>query len=130
APRGTEEPSAREIFEPLIAAITNRIDAVQAKPQASLPPPSREITGIQWAPKETIRRAAQGSDNWPLTWADDDALYGAFGDGNGFEPFTQEKLSLGLVRIEGGPENFHGVNIRTPSLETRGDGSKGKKASG
>jgi len=129
-PRGTEEPFAREIFEPLIAAITNQADHVQAKPEAALLPTSRAITGVQWAPKETIRRAAQGSDNWPLTWADDDALYGAFGDGNGFEPFTPEKLSLGLARIDVGPENFRGVNIHAPSLETRGDGSKGKKASG
>src|SRR5256885_11787883 len=39
-------------------------------------------------------------DNWPITWADDNTLYGAFGDGRGFEPFTPEKLSLGFSRIE------------------------------
>jgi len=26
------------------------------------------IKEVRWAPVETIRRAAQGSDNWPLTW--------------------------------------------------------------
>lgn len=85
---------------------------------------------LSWAPADTIVRRAKGSDNWPLTWGDDDALYGAYGDGNGFEPFTREKLSLGLARIEGGPEAFRGENLRSPTAEARGDGPKGRKASG
>jgi hypothetical protein len=83
-----------------------------------------------WALPETIRRAAQGSDNWPLTWGDDDAMYGAYGDGNGFEPRTPEKLSMGFARITGGPGDFQATNIRSSTGETRGDGPKGKKASG
>ena len=83
-------------------------------------PRSSFIKEIRWAPVETIRRAARGSDNWPLTWADDDALYGAYGDGNGFEPFTAEKLSMGFARITGGPVRLrrdesslaHGRNAR------------------
>ena len=93
-------------------------------------PRSLFIKEIRWAPTNTILRAARGSDNWPLTWADDGALYGAYGDGNGFQPFTKEKLSMGLARIEGTAEAFRGVNVRAPSLETFGDGAKGKKASG
>jgi 6-phosphogluconate dehydrogenase (decarboxylating) len=58
---------------------------------------------------DDIRRAAQGSDNWPLAWADDDALYGAYGDGNGFKPFLKEKLSMGFAKITGGPTDFTGV---------------------
>ena len=104
------------------------VAAAVNEPQSLKPGPL--IKEIRWSPVQTIRRAARGSDNWPLTWADDDVLYGAFGDGNGFAPFTPEKLSLGLTRIDGGPEDFRGENIRAPSLETRGDGSKGKKASG
>lgn len=88
------------------------------------------IQSVRWAPKETIVRRALGSDNWPLTWANDDAIYGAFGDGNGFEPFTREKLSLGLARIVGGPTDFRGENLSAPSLEARGGGSRGRKASG
>jgi CubicO group peptidase (beta-lactamase class C family) len=135
---------ARILFEPLIEAVTGKagggsqraeIDrpsqSVIRNPQSPIAPPrSAFIKEIRWAPANTIRRAAKGSDNWPLTWADDNALYGAYGDGNGFEPFDKEKLSLGLVRIHGMPENFRGENLRALSLRTTGDGARGRKASG
>ncbi len=97
------------------------------------PPPYRPspiITGIEWAPPNAIVRAARGSDNWPLTWADDGDLYGAYGDGNGFEPFVERKLSLGLARITGGPDSYVGFNVRSPDMELLGDGAQGRKASG
>jgi hypothetical protein len=47
-------------------------------------PSSPLIAGIEWAPLETIVRRAKGSDNFPLTWSDDDALYTTFGDGWGY----------------------------------------------
>jgi hypothetical protein len=75
-------------------------------------------------------RLAKGSDNWPMTWADDDALYTAYGDGNGFEPFTKAKLSLGVAKVLGAPPDIRGVNIRSPSAEALGDGKQGRKASG
>lgn len=117
------------LFEPLVAAVTG---PGAGPPASGSPPypPSPVIRDITWAPAATIRRAAQGSDNWPLTWGDDDALYGAYGDGHGFEPPTPEKLSLGLARIAGGPASFRGTNIRSATGETRGDGARGKKASG
>jgi len=144
---------ARILFEPLIEAVTNSLrssrgdEAHSGKAQrpslnsefdqslltsaaTSALPRSSLIQEIRWAPTNTIRRAARGSDNWPLTWAEDGALYGAYGDGNGFEPFTKQKLSLGFARITGGPEDFRGENILAPSLERLGDGSKGLKASG
>jgi hypothetical protein len=93
-------------------------------------PPSRVITGIEWATKDSIVRKAKGSDNWPLTWAYDDHLYTAYGDGNGFEPFTPEKLGLGIARIEGTADKFTGANIRAATIENRGQGKDGKKASG
>jgi hypothetical protein len=107
------------LFEPVVAALA---PALRSR--------SPVIRDIVWDPPETIRRAAQGSDNWPLTWGDDDALYGAYGDGNGFEPRTPEKLSMGFARITGPPDAFKGVNIRTTTGETRGDGRNGRKASG
>jgi hypothetical protein len=79
---------------------------------------------------ESIVRKAKGSDNWPLTWADDGHQYTAYGDGNGFEPFVPEKLGLGIARVEGGPADFTGVNIRAPTAENRASGKDGKKASG
>lgn len=93
-------------------------------------PPSPVIKEVLWAPPETILRRAKGSDNWPLTWADDDWLYTAYGDGNGFEPRLQEKLSLGLARVRGVPPELVAENLRAPSLEQTGDGARGKKASG
>lgn len=124
---------AKLLFEPLMAAITATKPAVsQTKRQIpSAPyPASPKITGIEWAPVESIIRQARGSDNWPLTWGDDDAMYGAYGDGNGFVPFTEKKLSLGMVRITGEPAGFQGVNLRSPTAEQRGDGAHGRKASG
>jgi CubicO group peptidase (beta-lactamase class C family) len=93
-------------------------------------PPSAVIPGLTWAPVSTIVRRAHDSDNWPLTWADDDHLYTAYGDGTGFAPKVPEKLSLGLARIEGGPDDFQGINIRSPTCEQKGNGKTGLKASG
>jgi CubicO group peptidase (beta-lactamase class C family) len=116
------------LFEPLVAAVTTSPTKDRDEP---LPyPRSAVIDRLEWAPTETIRRDAPGSDNWPLTWGDDDGLYGAYGDGQGFLPFVPEKLSMGFARIAGSAEAFAGTNIRSPSGETRGDGQKGKKASG
>jgi hypothetical protein len=108
---------------------------VMARGQAPGPltapyPPSPVIRRVHWAPKETIIRRAHDSDNWPMTWADDDALYTAYGDGEGFEPFLREKLSMGFARVNGPATAFTGENIRAPSLEQRGDGKRGRKASG
>lgn len=93
-------------------------------------PSSPVITGLRWAPKDTIIRKAKGCDNWPITWADDDQLYTAYGDGNGFPPRVPRKLSLGFARVTGGPGDFVGINIRSPTGEAVGDGPRGKKASG
>lgn len=124
APTATSGPTASGV--PVAAVAPGATRAPSAAPY----PPSPVIGGLTWAPAATIRRAARGSDTWPLTWGDDDALYGAFGDGNGFEPGTPEKLSMGFAKISGGPADFSGANIRSPSGETRGDGAKGRKASG
>jgi len=113
------------LFEPIVDAITD------SPKQCVAPyPPSKAITGLTWAPKETIIRKAKGSDNWPLTWADDDHQYTAYGDGNGFEPFVPKKLGLGFARVEGEPTRFEGVNLLAPTGEQFGDGAKSKKASG
>jgi CubicO group peptidase (beta-lactamase class C family) len=105
--------------------------ALVAKAAVDPYPHSPVIAGLSWAPAATIVRQARDSDNWPMTWADDGHLYTAYGDGTGFVPKVPEKLSLGLARIEGGPEDFHGLNLRSPTGEQpKGDGPAGRKASG
>jgi hypothetical protein len=101
-----------------------------AEPASPPCPPSPAIAQLTWAPKETIRRFAPGSDNFPLTWADDDALYTTFGDGRGFQPLLPTKLSLGFARITGSPDNFTAANVRSPTGEQLGDGRRGPKGWG
>jgi CubicO group peptidase (beta-lactamase class C family) len=113
------------LFEPVLDAITGG-ERSEGPPY----PPSKAIAGITWAPKEAILRKARGSDNWPLTWADDDHQYTAYGDGWGFEPFVPKKLGMGFARVEGDPPGFQGVNILSPTGEQSGDGARAKKASG
>jgi CubicO group peptidase (beta-lactamase class C family) len=119
---GFEAGLDRHAIAPVLRAI--------AKGRTPPYPPSPLIRGVRWDPKESIRRAARGSDTWPLTWADDDALYTAFGDGQGFEPYVPDKLSLGFARVVGGPDDFQGINIRSADGERKGDGASGEKASG
>lgn len=92
--------------------------------------PSGTIGSVEFAPLRSVSCRAQGSDNWPTTWGDDGALYTAWGDGWGFEPRTEKKLSLGIARIAGGPMDYEATNIRAPTIERTGDGASGPKASG
>jgi Domain of unknown function (DUF4185) len=93
-------------------------------------PHSRVIKQIAWLPPSSIIRMAKGSDNWPMTWGDDDNLYTAYGDGWGFEPKAFNKLSLGFAKIAGPVNSFSGTNIRSLTGEQTGGGASGKKASG
>lgn len=121
----------KAFLQPIVAAAAAKPATKPTVSRANTPyPPSAVIKGIEWAPAGEIVRFAKGSDNWPSTWADDDALYTAYGDGNGFEPFVKEKLSLGLAKITGSPLEIHGVNLRSETAEARGDGKHGRKASG
>jgi CubicO group peptidase (beta-lactamase class C family) len=111
------------LFDPVIKA-------VRRGDQAAPYPPSRIIRGVTWAPASQIVRKAEGSDNWPATWAADDNLYTAYGDGWGFEPRVERKLSLGFAKVGGDPANPVGVNIRSKTGERTGEGRNGEKASG
>ena len=94
------------------------------------PPYPKSSLSVEFAPVETLIRKAHGSDNWPVTWADDDEVYCAYGDGNGFLPYTDIKLSLGLAKVSGNPPSLEGVNIRSVTGEKVGQGRYGEKASG
>ena len=116
-------------IEPFLSPIAQSVKDRGKWPDAPYPA-SEVIKDVEWAPVDTIVRGAEGSDNWPITWADDDSQYAAYGDGWGFEPKSDRKLSLGLARIAGGPENFKGVNICSETVERAGDDKAGPKASG
>ncbi len=93
-------------------------------------PSSSLIDSISFEPASGIEIAAVDCDNWPITWADDGAMYTAWGDGWGFRHEIEKKLSNGLARIDGGPEDWTGTDIRSESGETVGQGAHGTKASG
>lgn len=94
------------------------------------PPYPESDLSVDFDPESNVVRLASGSDNWPSTWANDDNLYTAYGDGNGFSPGTDIKLSLGLAKVSGYPPLVHGNNLRSPSGERVGQGKFGEKASG
>jgi hypothetical protein len=105
-------------------------------------PLSQLITRWTWDPLEGITRSGlgpvvvedpgrrDGSDNWPLTWADDGALYVTYGDGYGFRPYLKEKLGLGFGRVTGEARSFLTENIRSETGENSAFGREGRKGSG
>lgn len=79
-------------------------------PGKSMSSPDNVITGVTFYEK-THRRLALGSDNWPLTWSDDDHQYAMWGDGGGFGGSDAKgRASFGVARIEGDHDNYRGVN--------------------
>lgn len=115
----------QHLFNPVMQALGN-----PAKP---VDPPylkSTAIRGVSFASAASVIRKGIDSDNWPLTWADDDDIYTSYGDGSGFEPRIKEKLSMGFAKVQGSPADFRGMNIRTATGEAKGDGPAGAKASG
>ena len=114
------EPIYRDFLLPLVQALAD----------PSPYPPSPVIGGVDFATADTVVRQAAGSDNWPITLGDDGHQYTAYGDGWGFEPRAEHKLSLGFSRVDGPPERFRGSNIFSPSGQRSGDGKDGLKASG
>lgn len=85
--------------------------SVSAGAETAPYPASAEIERVEfdWG---THRREAPGSDNWPTTWADDGNLYTAWGDGGGFGGDNKKgRVTLGVARIDGGPDNYAGNNL-------------------
>jgi len=74
-------------------------------------PPSPVLAGITFH-RETLVTAAPGSDQFGTTWAADDALYLAWGDGGGFGGTNSRgRVSLGVARITGKPPAWQAVNV-------------------
>jgi hypothetical protein len=74
-------------------------------------PPSPVIAGVTFD-DATVRTEAIGSDIWPITWAADDSLFTAWGDGGGFGGTNSVgRVSFGVARVDGGKRDYRGVNI-------------------
>jgi CubicO group peptidase (beta-lactamase class C family) len=102
----------------------------QALAEVSPYPASSTVREVSFAPESEIAITGEDSDNWPTTWADDGEQYTSYGDGYGFMPHTDKKLSLGFAKLIGDADGFRGINIRSDSGEAIGDGQKGAKSSG
>ncbi len=74
-------------------------------------PPSPLIERIDWD-TSTVRTSGKGSDQWPMTWADDGHVYAAWGDGWGWprEP-DEPKRSIGVTRMTGTPPDLDGHDL-------------------
>jgi hypothetical protein len=79
---------------------------------------SAVVTGISWnfATIDSLYKSS-GSDIWPTAWAADGAIYGAWGDGGGFQgDNVNGKVSLGVAKISGTPvagsgSSYSGIGI-------------------
>jgi len=87
--------------------------------RAVVAPSSTPITGItfDWS---THRREAVGSDNWPITWADNDKQYTSGGDGFGWAT-GRTKTGQFIVEISGDASSYTGVDRYYPSSESNTD---------
>ena len=109
---GLSRQALLSLFWVLALLVTFATPARAADRETKSPyPPSPIIESLNWDWK-THRTAAPGSDLWPVTWASDDNLYVAWGDGGGFGGTDQEgRVALGFARIAGPPERFSAKNI-------------------
>ncbi len=88
-------------------AIYNDLFTKLGKPY--LPSPVIGRVEFAWS---THKRLAEGSDNWPTTWADDGNLYTAWGDGGGFGGSNSAgRVTLGVARVEGDASSYTGANV-------------------
>ena len=106
-------------LRPIVQHVTLR------SPQGPPYPPSPVIRTIEWAAADRIVRRAPGSDNWPMTWADDDALYTAYGDGQGLRAAWDGNSAWDSARITGGraissPRTFGPPRARIARRRRRG----------
>ena len=86
------------------------IVCAETQAQTAPYPQSSAISGISYN-WPTHRRLAPGSDNWPITWADDGHQYTSWGDGGGFGGTNDlGRASLGVARVEGPASGYTGFN--------------------
>lgn len=89
-------------FTVILAGVVAGIYYYRITPDSSLPyPESSYIKTITWH-ANTHQMGADGSDLFPVTWAADNQIFTAWGDGFGFST-TEGKKSFGVSVIEGYP---------------------------
>ncbi|MGH2369813.1 MAG: DUF4185 domain-containing protein [Chloroflexota bacterium] len=77
-------------------------------------PPSPALALVSVSESITRREDLDG-DDWPITWAADDQLYAAYGDGWGCRPIEKHtKRNTGLVRLSGPAGDFRGEEVPCP----------------
>jgi hypothetical protein len=106
------------VAAPLALCACASVPARHAAQPAAPYPSGRTIAAVSWLfPTGSARRRAIGSDLWPCTWAMDDDLYCAWGDGGGFDGNDDRigRVSLGFARVHGTPgadgTGFQGKNV-------------------
>ncbi len=91
----------------LILSIFGSIECSFSQPYL----PSSVISGVTYD-KKSKEQLAPGSDNFQVTWADDNHQYAAWGDGGGFGGTNLNgRVKLGVARIEGNNDNYRGYNV-------------------
>ncbi len=94
-----------------ILVISTLLTTIPVSAQQLPYPKSQVIMNISFNWSSHVRLAS-GSDNWPLTWADDDNQYTVWGDGGGFSGTNDiGRSSIGVARIEGNWHDFQATNI-------------------
>lgn len=104
-----------EVWNGFLAKVGEAIAAGAASSAAEIvsppypPSPAMARVEFDWS---THRREAEGSDNWPVTWAGDGHQYAAWGDGGGFGGDNKKgRVTLGVARIEGDADSYTGHNV-------------------
>jgi uncharacterized protein DUF4185 len=87
-------------------------DKLNPQAAANAPYPASPVIGsVSWD-LSGLRRAAPGSDIWPIAWAANGNLYTAWGDGGGFGGTNDiGRVSLGVARISGAGDSWTGSNV-------------------
>ncbi len=103
----------KSLFQTVSIGVVAVAASLHARADAKTPPypPSPFIAKVTFDFSARDRRAP-GSDNWPMTWADDGNQYSVWGDGGGFGGTNEDgRVSLGVARIEGMGADYSGHNV-------------------
>jgi hypothetical protein len=114
------------VFGSIPVLLCFSVAQIQAQSISPPYPSSQVISGIKFDWSTHIRRAL-GSDNFPITWADDDNQYTAWGDGWGFcesglfkRLSCGRKKSLGVSRVSGSPDSYVARDLWTSNGKSYG----------